>query len=102
MGNIKININRISHRSPGEKEKKRKHKWGLHIWNEEIATLIKNKNGTYLRYLNSSSIEGNIEYKRLSAVVKRKYDVLSVKVGRHLSAELNTMYMDVRQKHIKY
>jgi hypothetical protein len=31
------------------KRKKRKHKRGLDIWNEEIATLIKNKNEAYLR-----------------------------------------------------
>jgi hypothetical protein len=53
------------------KRKKRKHKRGLHIWNEEIANLIKNKKEAYLRYLNSHSVEDNIEYKRLSAVVKR-------------------------------
>jgi transposase len=34
------------------KRKKRKHKRGLHIWNEEIANLIKNKKEAYLRYLN--------------------------------------------------
>jgi hypothetical protein len=51
------------------KRKKRKHKRGLHIWNEEIATLIKNKKEANLRYLNSHSTEDNIEYKRLSAVV---------------------------------
>lgn len=54
------------------KRKKRKNKRHLIIWNDKIKDLIENKKKAYLKYLSSHSEIDKIEYKRLTAMVKRE------------------------------
>lgn len=52
--------------------KKKLHKRGLVIWNEDIARKIQDKKEAYLKYLNERTDNNLINYKRLSAVAKKK------------------------------
>lgn len=44
----------------------------LKVWNDDIAKLVKDKKDAYLKYLNLKTDENLIEYKKLSAIVRRE------------------------------
>lgn len=54
------------------KRNKKLTKRGLSIWNEKIASLIKDKKEAYLKYLNSNSESDLTEYRKRSALAKRE------------------------------
>lgn len=70
------NIKEIITKAAGEalgRRKKRNNNRGLKFWNEELKEIIENKKQAYLKMISSANeVELKIDYKRKSAIAKRK------------------------------